>query len=119
MADTAGKQEPLRTDQHFVLIMAPFPPLRTSKDAKPKDGEEAQTKDGHVARVWTAEQLSTAIKMIPGVLDVGLFVGYNGPEAQSLTGGKRMQDPILGQGGQKPVAVYFGMEDGSVKERKA
>lgn len=116
---TGNKEEPLRTDQNFLLVMAPFPALRHNKDPQPQETDHAKTKDGQVGRVWNAEKLATAIKMIPGVLDVGLFVGFNGPEALKLTGGKRLQDPVLGQAGQKPVAMYFGMQDGSVKERKA
>ncbi|KAL9089324.1 MAG: hypothetical protein Q9159_002625 [Coniocarpon cinnabarinum] len=119
MTDHNGKQEPLRTDQNFFIVMAPFPPLRLGREPEPKDDELGKTKDGPAGRLWTAEKLSTAIKMIPGVLEVGLFVGYNGPTAQKLSSGHRLQDPILGQAGQKPVAVYFGMEDGTVKERKA
>ena len=114
-----GTEAPLQTDQKFWLLMAPFPPLRTKSDPQPASQEQGQTKDGQSGRVWNAEQLSTAIKMIPGVLDVGLFVGFNGPEALKLAGGKRFQDPILGQAGQKPVAMYFGMQDGGVKVRKA
>ena len=116
---TGDKEDALRTDQNFVLLMAPFPPLRTNQDPEPKQTDQAKTHDGEMGRIWQAERLSTAIKMIPGVLDVGLFVGYNGPEARKKYGGVRVQDPVLGQGGQKPVAVYFGMQDGSVKERKA
>lgn len=43
-----------------------------------------------------------------GVLSVGLFVGENGAQAAKT-----------GKGGQKPVAAYFGMEDGSVAVRNA
>lgn len=115
----ATNNEALRTDQNFMILKAPFPPLRTNEEPEPKIDEQANTKDGQKGRVWRAESLATAIKMIPGVLEVGLFVGYNGPAALKITGGQRLQDPVLGQAGQKPVAVYFGVEDGSVKERKA
>ena len=60
--------------------------------------------------VWEAETLAKEIKMIEGVLSVGLFVGMNGYQAREA--GKAM-------GGQKPVAAYFGMEDGSVVVRTA
>lgn len=43
---------------------------------------------------------------------MGLFVGRNGVQAQQ-DGGKGKK------GGEKPVAAYFGMEDGSVQVRKA
>ena len=54
--------------------------------------------------------LSKAIKAITGVLDVGLFCGRDGIEASEKGGGTVY-------GGQKPVAVYFGMQDGSVEVR--
>lgn len=63
---------------------------------------------------WEVERLSKEIQLITGVLEVGLFCGYNGFDAQdhkSSAGGRG--------GGQKPVAVYFGMEDGSVHVRMA
>ena len=116
---TIDKEEPLRTDQNFLLLKAPFPPLATHNDPELEETDQAKTKDGLLGRAWNVEKLSTAIKMIPGVLEVGLFVGFNGPDALQKTGGKRLQDPILGQAGQKPVAMYFGMQDGTVKERKA
>lgn len=54
--------------------------------------------------------MSKAIKAITGVLDVGLFCGRDGIEASEKGGGTVY-------GGQKPVAVYFGMQDGSVEVR--
>lgn len=59
---------------------------------------------------WEVETLAQELKLVEGVLSVGLFVGVNGMQAQS--GGK-------GRGGQKPVAAYFGMEDGSVVIKNA
>jgi len=67
------------------------------------------TADGEEGTVWGVTELAAAIKSITGVLEVGIFSGMNGPEARRMGG----------QGGQKPVAVYFGMEDGSVKVRRA
>lgn len=79
-------------------------------------------------------KLATAIKAISGVLEVGLFVGMNGAQAARFgqAGGRELEKwPVGGvtpfgrigaiapQGGQKPVAVYFGMQDGSVTMRKA
>lgn len=55
--------------------------------------------------------MSKAIKAITGVLEVGLFCGRDGIEAEE--GGVQG----TAKGGQKPVAVYFGMEDGSVEVR--
>jgi ribose 5-phosphate isomerase A len=53
--------------------------------------------------------LAARIAAITGVLEVGLFCGIDGVEAAAL--GRS------GRAGQKPVAVYFGMEDGSVQLR--
>ncbi|KEQ65574.1 ribose 5-phosphate isomerase A [Aureobasidium melanogenum CBS 110374] len=53
--------------------------------------------------------LAHKIKSISGVLEVGLFFGPNGYEVQAAGG----------QGGQKPVAAYFGNEDGSVSVKEA
>ncbi|KAL4868642.1 hypothetical protein BDV12DRAFT_196993 [Aspergillus spectabilis] len=94
---------PLRTDQGFFLIDAPFPTLLTKSDVA--SGQDGSGKDG----VWEVDALSVAIKQIPGVLDVGIFSGVTGPQAQALGG----------IGGQKPTAAYFGMPDGSVSVRKA
>jgi ribose 5-phosphate isomerase A len=101
--DGAPKPTPLKTDQAFHLIDAPFKPLLTKADVVA--GQDGNGKDG----VWEVEALSKAIKQIPGVLDVGIFSGPTGPQAQALGG----------TGGQKPVAAYFGMPDGSVSVRKA
>jgi ribose 5-phosphate isomerase A len=59
--------------------------------------------------IWDVDTLAQAIKMIAGVLEVGIFSGVTGPQAQALGG----------IGGQKPIAAYFGMPDGSVSVRKA
>jgi ribose 5-phosphate isomerase A len=93
----------LKTDQDFYIIDAPFPTLLTKADIAA--GKDGSGKDG----IWEVDALSLAIKQIPGVLDVGIFSGVTGPQAQALGG----------IGGQKPVAAYFGMPDGSVQVRKA
>lgn len=95
------KVGPVKTDQGFFLIDAPFPKLLVSSDV-------AQGQDGSGSNgIWEVEALAKAIKEIQGVLDVGLFTGLTGPKAQES--GK--------VGGQKPVAAYFGMPDGSVTSR--
>jgi ribose 5-phosphate isomerase A len=102
---TLSKAGPLKTDQDFFIIDAPFPSkLLTSKEAAGVEGEG----DGTNGQ-WEVVKLSKAIKSITGVLEVGLFCGYNGVEAAEAG---------LHKGGQKPIAVYFGMSDGSVKMRK-
>ena len=95
------KAGPLKTDQDFYIIDAKFPPLMLAADL------QNGVKSSDSSR-WEVGELAQAIKNIPGVLEVGLFVGTNGPEAQGAIGG-----------GQKPVAVYFGMQDGTVKIRRA
>ncbi|CBF86858.1 ribose 5-phosphate isomerase A-domain-containing protein [Aspergillus tetrazonus] len=100
---TGSKLGPLKTDQDFYIIDAPFPTLLTKADVAA--GKDGSGKDG----IWEVDALSLAIKQIPGVLDVGIFSGVTGPQAQALGG----------IGGQKPVAAYFGMPDGSVQVRKA
>lgn len=59
---------------------------------------------------WEVETLAQEIKLIEGVLSVGLFVGENGIQAERAA---------KGRGGQKPIAAYFGMEDGSVVIRNS
>ncbi|EAS28458.3 ribose 5-phosphate isomerase A [Coccidioides immitis RS] len=97
-----SQEGPVKTDQSFFLIDAPFPQLLTSSDIQ--SGKTASAKEG----IWEVETLAKEIKQIPGVLEVGLFYGPTGPQAQA-TGGV---------GGQKPIAAYFGMADGSVSVRK-
>ncbi|KAL4898109.1 hypothetical protein BDV59DRAFT_197059 [Aspergillus ambiguus] len=97
------KQGPLKTDQGFLIVDAPFPVLLTKGDVAA--GKDGSGKGG----IWEVDALSRAIKQIPGVLDVGIFAGLTGPQAQAAGG----------IGGQKPIAAYFGMPDGSVSVRKA
>lgn len=98
------KAGPVKTDQDFVIIDAPFPkPLLTHADVA-----AGKTTDG-TKGVWEVEELARAIKEIHGVLAVGLFCGPTGLEAQAAG--------VIG--GQRPVACYFGMMDGSVEVRKA
>lgn len=97
------KAGPLKTDQDFFIIDAPFKQLLTASDVAAGKGKGDGT-DG----VWSVEHLARKIKTITGVLEVGLFYGYDGYEAAELG---------IGGGGQRPVAVYFGMEDGSTRLR--
>ncbi|KAL4943757.1 hypothetical protein BDV06DRAFT_189140 [Aspergillus oleicola] len=98
-----SKEGPLKTDQDFFIVDAPFPQLLTKADVAA--GQDGTGKGG----IWEVDALSVAIKQIPGVLDVGIFSGITGPQAQAAGG----------IGGQRPVAAYFGMPDGSVQVRKA
>lgn len=97
------KEGPLKSDQDFFIIDAPFKTLLTKADVAA--GKDGSGKDG----VWEVETLARLIKGIAGVLDVGIFFGPTGPQAQASGG----------IGGQKPVAAYFGMPDGTVSVRKA
>lgn len=97
------KEGPRKTDQDFFLIDAPFAPLLTSADvAAGKQGDGANG-------VWEVSALIRKIREIVGVLEVGIFSGQTGPQAAASGG----------VGGQRPVAAYFGMPDGSVSVRKA
>jgi ribose 5-phosphate isomerase A len=98
-----SKAGPLKTDQDFFIIDAKFPQLLTASDVAA--GKDGSGKDG----VWEVEALAKEIKEIQGVLEVGLFVGKNGPDAAAAGV----------EGGMKPIAAYFGMEDGSVELRTA
>ncbi|KAJ9626161.1 ribose 5-phosphate isomerase A [Exophiala oligosperma] len=99
-----AKAGPIKTDQDFFIVDAPFPhPLLLSSDCTPErlgNGEHGY---------WEVEQLAKAIKEINGVLAVGLFCGPTGPEALAAQ--------VIG--GQRPVACYFGMADGTVALRRA
>lgn len=108
-----GKEGPIKTDQDNFIIDAPFPPLLLPSDcAKSQSlhftqkGVDGQGEGGK----WEVESLAREIKMIEGVLSVGLFVGENGEQVER--NGR-------GRGGQKPVAAYFGMGDGSVVVKNA
>ena len=98
------KAGPIKTDQDFFIVDAPFPhPLLTSKDLA-----EGKTQDP-LRGVWEVEELARTIKDINGVLAVGIFCGPTGPEAKAAQ--------VIG--GQRPLACYFGMADGSVQLRRA
>lgn len=100
---SSPKEGPLKSDQDFFIIDAPFKPLLTKSDVAA--GNDGSGKDG----VWEVETLARIIKGIAGVLDVGIFFGPTGPQVRAQGG----------IGGQKPVAAYFGMPDGTVSVRKA
>jgi ribose 5-phosphate isomerase A len=91
----------VQTDQSFYIVDAPFKQLLTAEDVRA--GKDGSGKDG----VWEVDALATRIKAINGVLEVGLFHGRNGIQTQAAGG----------QGGQKPVAAYFGLENGEVEVR--
>ena len=101
------KAGPIKTDQDNFIVDAPFPPLLLHSDIEAKSGVQELKGKGEDGR-WEVQALAKEIKALEGVLSVGLFVGENGLQAKAR--GKIA-------GGQKPVAAYFGMEDGSVAVR--
>lgn len=98
----SSKAGPVVTDNGMWIIDAPFKQLLLPKDleAGRKDGEDG---------VWEVSTLARKLESIFGVLAVGLFYGTTGYDV-ARAGAER--------GGQKPVAAYFGMADGSVEVRK-
>ena len=104
------KAGPIKTDQDNFIIDAPFETLKLSSDIQ-KAQEEGKTIAGNGQEGWwEVLSLSLAIKALEGVLSVGIFAGMNGLQAAGIGNGT---------GGQKPVAAYFGMADGSVVTRVA
>ncbi|KAL1860660.1 hypothetical protein VTK73DRAFT_7210 [Phialemonium thermophilum] len=97
-----GKAGPIVTDNGMLIIDAPFPPLLLPGD----EGVAASGKEGDGADgIWTVDALAQRLINIVGVAEIGLFHGKNGDE--------------VAMGAQKPVAAYFGMEDGTVEVLKA
>lgn len=104
-----NKAGPIKTDQDNYIVDAPFgTPLLLQKEAG--DGTKSSVGRGKDGAAWEVQALAREIKMLTGVVEVGLFYGMNGQQAQKIGDGA---------GGQKPVAVYFGMEDGGVLRRVA
>lgn len=91
-----GKAGPVVTDNGMLIIDAPFTPILLPKDTS--DGKEG---------TWTVDSLAQRLISIVGVVEIGLFHGKNGDEI------------VSGAGAQKPVAAYFGLQDGNVEVRKA
>ena len=108
-----SKAGPIKTDQDNFIIDAPFPTMLLPADISGSSSDShprRNVKGWDGAGLWEVSELANKIKLIEGVLSVGLFVGING--AQAAVNGKRA-------GGQKPIAAYFGMEDGTVMVREA
>ncbi|KAK0717875.1 ribose 5-phosphate isomerase-like protein [Lasiosphaeria miniovina] len=92
-----GKAGAIVTDNGLWIIDAPFMPLHLLKDSS-ESGIQAGNGDNGV---WAVDALADRLIKIPGVAEIGLFYGKNGLQVES--------------GGQKPVAAYFGMADGTVE----
>lgn len=99
-----GKAGECVTDNGMWLIDAPFAPLLLPRDLK--DGVDGAGKDG----VWEVGKLADELAKLPGIVETGLFTGFNGVEAVSL--GKEFQ-------AQKPVVAYFGTPTGEVQVQRA
>lgn len=91
------------TDNGNWLIDAPFRPLR-HKNSPPADGVGPM-------KEWEVSELGAALKGLTGVVETGLFWGMNGIEAE--------KNNLRRANTQKPIAAYFGMEDGGVEIRRA
>lgn len=92
------------SDNGMWIIDAPFPSLLLPKDLK--DGQDGSGKDG----VWEINKLADALIKLPGIVEIGLFYGFNGDEAVKT----RQVLPA-----QKPIAAYFGLPTGEVQIQKA
>lgn len=92
------------TDNGMWIIDAPFAPLLLSRDLKA--GVDGAGKDG----VWEVGKLAEELVRLPGIVEIGLFTGFNGVEAVGL--GKEFQ-------AQKPIAAYFGTPTGEVQVQRA
>lgn len=99
----SAKAGPVVTDNGMWIMDAPFPKLLLPSDLKGDDKGDGEH------GTWEVHALGRRLKRIVGVLEVGLFYGRNG-----------IQVAAAGEegGGQKPVAAYFGMADGSVEVRE-
>ena len=103
-----AKAGPIKTDQDNFIADAPFPTLILPADIALAK-EEGRGVEGHgEGGIWEVVSIGLAIKALEGVLSVGIFGGLNGEQAAGFGDGT---------GGEKPVAAYFGMEDGSVVVR--
>lgn len=91
------------TDNGNWIIDAPFKPLKLKNDP-PSDPSSP-------VREWEVAELAKALKGLTGVVETGLFWGINGNDAE------RAKLPRANP--QKPVAAYFGMQDGGVEVRHA
>lgn len=92
------------TDNGMWIIDAPFSPLLIRKDLS--STEDGCGRNGS----WEIQTLADELLKVPGIIEIGLFYGFNGNQALGL--GKELQ-------AQKPVAAYFGMPDGQVQVQNA
>jgi ribose 5-phosphate isomerase A len=98
-----AKAVPVATDSSNWIVDAPFSPLLIPSDLQ--DGDKGNGKNG----TWEVHALGLKLRQTYGVVESGLFHGFNGVQAAS--------DSELE--GQKPVAAYFGRENGEFQVRVA
>ncbi|TFB03368.1 Ribose-5-phosphate isomerase [Trichoderma ghanense] len=92
------------TDNGMWIIDAPFAPLLLPKDLT------AEVRGTGENGVWETGKLAEELVKLPGVVEIGLFHGFNG--VQAVSRGKEFQ-------AQKPVAAYFGTPTGEVQVQTA
>ncbi|ESU07923.1 hypothetical protein FGSG_02480 [Fusarium graminearum PH-1] len=92
------------TDNGMWLIDAPFSPLLLPKDINSEN--KGRGENG----AWEVNALAEELVRTPGIVEIGLFHGFNGNEAVKL--GKESQ-------AQKPIAAYFGLANGEVQVQNA
>jgi ribose 5-phosphate isomerase A len=94
------------TDNGMWIIDAPFKPLRLPSDGTimPKASVgTAGTENLSDVLTWEIDTLAEQLIRLPGVVEIGLFYGRQGTDHASS---------------QKPLAAYFGMQDGTVFIRR-
>ncbi|KAF1734243.1 Ribose-5-phosphate isomerase [Beauveria bassiana] len=92
------------SDNGMWIIDAPFPSLLLLKDLK--DSQDGSGQGG----IWEVNKLADALIKLPGIVEIGLFYGFNGDEAVKT-------NQVLPA--QKPIAAYFGLPTGEVQIQKA
>lgn len=94
------------TDNGNWIIDAPFKPLKVKGDP-PSDPPSDPSSSGD----WEVADLAATLKGLTGVVETGLFWGINGNDAEKAK--------LARSNPQKPIAAYFGMQDGGVEVRHA
>ncbi|PHH64261.1 hypothetical protein CDD82_1782 [Ophiocordyceps australis] len=99
-----GKAGECVTDNGMWIIDAPFPPLLLPKDLN------TEVQGNGTNGIWEINTLAAELLKIPGIIEIGLFHGFNGQQSISL--GKEMQ-------AQKPLIAYLGTLNGEVQVQHA
>ena len=94
------------TDNGMWIIDAPFPPLLLPSDQNTSgvvDQDQTGRSSASPQSEWEVGALASELLTIPGVVEIGLFHG------------RRVKVPEFSQ---KPLAVYFGLQDGTVMTKR-